>query len=56
MANSKVTSCKGASIAVKTIMSKTSAADGTGAEEREAANDVKVTVAISANSSLIPDI
>lgn len=56
MANSKVTSCSGASIAVKTIMSKTSAADGTGAEDSDAANDVRVTVTISANSSFIPDI
>lgn len=54
IANSRVTSCKGASIAVSTIINRTSAADGTGAEERDAANDVKVTVTISANSSFIP--
>lgn len=56
MANSNDTSCKGASIAVRTIIRSTKAAEGTGAEESEAANEVSVTVAISPNSSVMPDI
>jgi hypothetical protein len=38
------------------MMSKTKAADGTGADDEEAANDVKITVTISPIPSLIPDI
>lgn len=54
IANNNVTSPSGASIAVSTIINKTSAADGIGAEESEAAKDVKATVVISASSSFIP--
>lgn len=56
MAKRSETSCKGASIAVNVIIISTRAADGTGADENDAAKDVKVTVAISANPSFIPDI
>lgn len=56
MAKSNVTSCKGASIAVNTIINKTKAAEGTGADDNEAANEVRVTVTISASSSFMPDI
>jgi hypothetical protein len=56
MAKSNVTSCNGASIAVNTIMRRTKAADGTGAEDSDAAKDVKVTVTISGSSSFMPDI
>lgn len=43
-------------MAVKTMMSKTRAAEGTGAEEDDAAKDVKITVTISPTPSLMPDI
>lgn len=43
-------------MAANTIIKSTKAADGTGAEESDAAKDVKVTVTISAHSSFIPDI
>lgn len=56
MANRSVTSCKGASIAVSTIIRRTKAAEGTGADDNEAANEVSVTVTISASPSDIPDI
>lgn len=56
MANSRVTSCRGASIAVRTMMRRTRAADGTGAEDIEAAKDVRTTVIISPTSSRMPDI
>lgn len=43
-------------MAVKTMMSRTRAADGTGAELDDAAKDVKITVTISPTPSRMPDI
>lgn len=56
MAKRSVTSCKGASMAVRTIIRSIKAADGIGADEQEAAKDVSVTVMTSAKPNFIPDI
>lgn len=53
MAKSSETFSKGASIDDRTITSNTSAADGIGATENDAANDVKITVIISPMPKLI---
>lgn len=53
MANNSDTFCKGASIDDKTITRRTSAADGIGATENDAANEVKITVIISPMPKLI---
>lgn len=47
MAKRRETFCKGASIEDRTMTSKTSAADGMGATDNEAAKEVKITVIIS---------
>lgn len=43
-------------MAVRTMIRSIKAADGIGADEQEAANDVNVTVMISAKPNCIPDI
>lgn len=53
MAKSSETFCRGASIDERTITRSTRAADGIGATENDAANEVKITVIISPMPRLI---